>query len=87
MEGCAACARPYNRGKLQTVGFQTCPTDLGIARRDPLVWSLVFIIWMGTVCTYAVDTTRYNEGEDLLASPKRLWSKDSWLWQATVPGG
>lgn len=52
-----------------------------------LVRATVFIIRMGAVGTDAIDVTRYDEGEDLLACPQRPGLEDSWLWDFPIPRG
>lgn len=59
----------------------------GVSRRDVLVRATVFIIRVGAVGTDAIDVTRYDEGEDLLACPQRPGLEDSWLWDFPIPRG
>ena len=58
---------------------------LGVPRGDVLVWSTVFIIWMGTVCADHVHISRNDHTEDLFSCPQRLWLENGWLYKLAIP--
>ena len=59
----------------------------GVAWGYPLVRTVVFAVRVSAVRTDAVDATRNDEREELLACPQRLWFEDGGLRNATVPRG
>lgn len=64
-----------------------CNTNLGVTRRNVLIWTIIFIIWMCAVCADDIDVSRNDKAEDLLSCPQRTRFENGWLWHFTIPGG
>lgn len=58
---------------------------LGVPWRNVLVWSTVFIIWMGTVCADHVHISRNDHTEDLFSCPQGLGFEYGWLYKLAIP--